>query len=331
MKDNESGPVPAPESGPLHAPCSFCGIGVDGGLKERRGEGWTCRNTYGCRMRLAAKMAAISRALDEVGNLPMLHASITAIIEADRIDDEHPAPAAVGVSPTQPSETPFTVEANPGAAFDHVRVTVIPASQPASPSPARNSYCSGCGLLWDWIERNEGEHEPGCAWRPDSVGTTPTTSGADEIGWLIEIRGDGMMCRCGHNENWHSRGQTLVHVRSRCGMVNCDCRTYEPMGAPSWWDGERWTPDHLRALRFARKQDADRVIALKGWASWLGIVASEHMWASHSSLPAPDTAPTLYFCDACQEFSRPGKVAACDHRCLAGDPNSKMRPVAPWA
>lgn len=33
-------------------------------------------------------------------------------------------------------------------------------SLPTPPKP--DPYCSGCGLLWDWIERNEGEHGRGC-------------------------------------------------------------------------------------------------------------------------------------------------------------------------
>lgn len=33
--------------------------------------------------------------------------------------------------------------------------------------------------------------------------------------------------------------------------------------APIYWAGNRWSPDHLEAIRFVRKVDAERTV--KGW------------------------------------------------------------------
>jgi hypothetical protein len=53
--------------------------------------------------------------------------------------------------------------------------------------------------------------------------------------------------------------------------------------SPQWWylgddgeDGQGWTRDSLKALRFARKQDADAYIENVGWT---GAFASEHEWS----------------------------------------------------
>ena len=63
----------------------------------------------------------------------------------------------------------------------------------------------------------------------------------DEIGWLIEHQHDG--------------------------------RAY-------WWTGLGWTTESLDAVRFAREQDADTIIATRRFAELLDatILVTEHMW-----------------------------------------------------
>lgn len=47
---------------------------------------------------------------------------------------------------------------------------------------------------------------------------------------------------------------------------------------PCWWDGEgEWTTDSRKALRFARKQDAETYIDEVGWTE---AFASEHIWTT---------------------------------------------------
>jgi hypothetical protein len=43
-------------------------------------------------------------------------------------------------------------------------------------------------------------------------------------------------------------------------------------------DDNDWTMDHNAALHFARKQDAEKVIAYYGWTA---AKAVEHMWPNH--------------------------------------------------
>lgn len=64
---------------------------------------------------------------------------------------------------------------------------------------------------------------------------------SDEYGWLIELRG--------------SRPQWLENV----------------------YLDETWTYDAAKALRFARKQDAEHVINEIGWTE---AFASEHVWCA---------------------------------------------------
>lgn len=49
---------------------------------------------------------------------------------------------------------------------------------------------------------------------------------------------------------------------------------------PSWWCApeHEWTKDASKALRFARKQDAENYIAEIG--EWTDVIATEHMWAA---------------------------------------------------
>jgi hypothetical protein len=62
-----------------------------------------------------------------------------------------------------------------------------------------------------------------------------------------------------------------------------------------WWTGTRiegcriWTTDASRAVRFARKEDAERtrdVLRKYGVAGMLEAIATEHMWC-----PPPPAAP----------------------------------------
>ena len=61
--------------------------------------------------------------------------------------------------------------------------------------------------------------------------------------------------------------------------------------SPQWWslpkDNEgQWTGDSLKALRFARREDAEAYIEEAGWTE---AFASEHMWASPRSVLVPST------------------------------------------
>lgn len=65
--------------------------------------------------------------------------------------------------------------------------------------------------------------------------------------------------------------------------------------APIYWDGADWSADHLRAVRFRRKVDAERVmINLVEAHRQPHMAAVEHGWHSISTDPAaePQAAPT---------------------------------------
>lgn len=120
---------------------------------------------------------------------------------------------------------------------------------------------------------------------------------ADEIAWLIERPGDGTQCACGHDDGWHTAGGTMVYHRGRCTKTDCGCLFYNPVGQPHWYDGIDWTTDHAKALRFARKVDAERAIQICDWeGNWCGIKATEHMWCASSSETTPPTAATNCSC-----------------------------------
>lgn len=67
------------------------------------------------------------------------------------------------------------------------------------------------------------------------------------------------------------------------------------MGGPHWWgrhtptleddDAFGWTNDSLRAIRFARKEDAEMYIEEVGWND---VVATEHMWCEAPTLSTPE-------------------------------------------
>lgn len=71
----------------------------------------------------------------------------------------------------------------------------------------------------------------------------------DEIGWLIER-------------------QDTVSVRAL------------------WWTGLGWTTESLDAVRFAREQDANKVIATRRFAELCDatVTATEHMWCGPGSV-----------------------------------------------
>jgi hypothetical protein len=48
--------------------------------------------------------------------------------------------------------------------------------------------------------------------------------------------------------------------------------------SPRWWDGGAWTTDHLEAVRFARRQDAERVMLKQHYG--LGVIALQHVWSA---------------------------------------------------
>lgn len=62
-----------------------------------------------------------------------------------------------------------------------------------------------------------------------------------------------------------------------------------PIEERRWWEGQLWTDDSLKAIRFARKQDAQGVIDAVnrmmhriGADRWLKAHPTEHVW-----LPSP--------------------------------------------
>lgn len=74
--------------------------------------------------------------------------------------------------------------------------------------------------------------------------------------------------------------------------------TRDHHGKPRWWgewnsDGLcDWTFDSLKAIRFCRKEDAERAIAM---AEWIDVMredcsATEHAWANVNRRPAPSAA-----------------------------------------
>lgn len=50
-----------------------------------------------------------------------------------------------------------------------------------------------------------------------------------------------------------------------------------------WFDGKHWTDDSNKALRFSRKQDAERAMYVFGMLDGNGLppVATEHMWVDN--------------------------------------------------
>lgn len=49
---------------------------------------------------------------------------------------------------------------------------------------------------------------------------------------------------------------------------------------PVWWDGVRFTPDSLKAVRFARREDAVRAVFAVDDEHRDGCVVTEHVWTS---------------------------------------------------
>jgi len=91
------------------------------------------------------------------------------------------------------------------------------------------------------------------AWNARAASTAG--EGKEEEGWLAELRS---------------------------GVLDKD--------GPSWWqidpteeDGGGWTKDASRALRFARKIDAENYIYDMGWTE---VVATDHIWSMGRSKPA---------------------------------------------
>jgi Lar family restriction alleviation protein len=135
---------------------------------------------------------------------------------------------------------------------------------PATPAPqgereiTRENLCN-CGALEAFLAG----HKPWCAFV--AAVAKQKERETDEKGWLAELRS---------------------------GVLD--------QGGPSWWeinpqieDGGWWTKDASKALRFARKIDAENFIADIGWTD---VSAVEHMWPdvpihdpiSKSALDFPD-------------------------------------------
>lgn len=50
--------------------------------------------------------------------------------------------------------------------------------------------------------------------------------------------------------------------------------------APLWWDSCKFSPDPNQGIRFARKEDADKVIAAMGF---MHTIATDHKWFDSQS------------------------------------------------
>lgn len=99
----------------------------------------------------------------------------------------------------------------------------------------------------------------------------------DEVAWLIERRGDGQMCECGDAKGLHDSFGSVSPAIGRCSRRDCECLTFNPSGVPGWWNGDGWTADHARAIRFARREDAAKVIDARNIGAAKAI---EHMWVN---------------------------------------------------
>ena len=69
----------------------------------------------------------------------------------------------------------------------------------------------------------------------------------------------------------------------RWGEAGWLCELPSTAFGPSWWcvPEHEFTTDASKALRFARKQDAEDYIAETG--EWTDVIATEHMWPSPPS------------------------------------------------
>lgn len=88
----------------------------------------------------------------------------------------------------------------------------------------------------------------------------------NETGWLIErrnVRGEAQWL-----ESWIG---------------------FNDSGPEEWIDADRWTKDSLKAIRFARKEDAERVIKV---FEWPGTSATEHMWVQPRTKTSSQTSQT---------------------------------------
>ncbi len=117
----------------------------------------------------------------------------------------------------------------------------------------------------------------------------PTPATTDEIAWLVERRGNAETCACRHERWKHTSGGITREGRGRCDEDACQCLAFDPAGVAQWWNGDLWTDDAARALRFARRQDAERMIALVPPLAYMHAKAIEHMWAA--PIPTPEERP----------------------------------------
>lgn len=98
----------------------------------------------------------------------------------------------------------------------------------------------------------------------------------DEIGWLIE--GDGPNRPVWWTGRWSDKGTEFVfgplHTAMRMPRTTTDM---EP----------EFSPDHACALRFARREDAERAVGLLPSIYRAAVRVSEHMWMG-ASAPTPE-------------------------------------------
>ena len=95
----------------------------------------------------------------------------------------------------------------------------------------------------------------------------------DETAWLVEGHGNGLALWW--TGKWWPRFATIVHGplhSSRAIVRSTD--DMEPI----------FSPEHMEAIRFARKEDAERAIGLLPAFYRVAVKASEHMWVARTAL-----------------------------------------------
>lgn len=97
--------------------------------------------------------------------------------------------------------------------------------------------------------------------------------------------------KCPAEKFLHETAQAIIK-RPKWPEAETGWLVERKMGVPHWWgrhtptledeDAFGWTDDSLRAIRFARKEDAEAYIEEVGWND---VIASEHMWCDAPAKP----------------------------------------------
>lgn len=137
-----------------------------------------------------------------------------------------------------------------------------------------------------WRDRNE-QLERGAA---------PAPSPPDEIGWLIE--GDGPERPVWWTGRWSDKGTEFMYGPLHTAMrMPRTTRDMEP----------EFSPDHACALRFARREDAERALGLLPAVYQAMLRVSEHMWMGVSA-PTPEDLTTLELYEIAERVRKVGSL-----------------------